>query len=570
VLDDVKEAQSIKNNIATLAAVKTAKTGSGRNRAEVSDLLRKTGVNKDALFATQNSVEARKFAKNAVLETIQSERDDRDGVELRDARVHGSLTLLQTYLSRANEIDDIDHKGEEVEGNQSPAQNPPPPLKNPLTQSQDAWVKNPKNKLEVLRMTAEAKSGARAGKVAVLIFAADLGPERHGGERQPLWATEPYEMLAEIHEEQRYKEYLEKAAVLKRTTDEAVARGEAEESTEAEFPVQVPTSTTLSTTHVEGMHVGARLMTQLVADILDTCGPKAIESIKVVLVVSDATESIIIKDMLANDFYGLKQENVLFVNQPDLPGFRYVPEINLFREDSSARSARYGSGYVMEQLASPGEAFLISANMSARGYLVESALDHLSSFGVEWIFKSHSRLIPKEMFDINLMAHCLALKERFDANMISEVVETSMHTSRKWGNIAAARSPNSKAEHEAGTAYFTRIIGSENISTSEAQQAVVDMFEESKAKDENKTLYSATGRWMLVLADLQKALDEIRFTPTFCLGYELEEEARLTRLKSIPAVYPQVYAHDLTLVDKIRPLSICVDPEACPRSEPNP
>jgi hypothetical protein len=43
-----------------------------------------------------------------------------------------------------------------------------------------------------------------------------------------------------------------------------------------------------------------------------------------VLVVSDATESMILKDFRANNFYGLKQANVLFLNQPSMPagGFR--------------------------------------------------------------------------------------------------------------------------------------------------------------------------------------------------------------------------------------------------------
>jgi len=37
-------------------------------------------------------------------------------------------------------------------------------------------------------------------------------------------------------------------------------------------------------------------------------------------VTSDTTESMIAKDMRANNFYGLKPSNVIFVNQPSLPG----------------------------------------------------------------------------------------------------------------------------------------------------------------------------------------------------------------------------------------------------------
>lgn len=557
VLTDVREAHELK--------AKTApnKTSHDKKKMETDDLLRRTGVNASELLSTRNSDEARMFAKEAVLKSRQAEQDELHGVDRQDERIRSSLTLLETYLSRANELAGIVHKDEEGEDGQPSAQKLQSPLKNPGTQSHNIWQNNPRNKPEVLRMTSEAKSNAKYGRVAVLIFAADLGPELRGNERQPLWSMEPYEMLAEIHRDQVYKEYLEKAAALKKEKDEAVARGEAEASAEAELPIQPPTVTTPMTTRVEGMSVGSRLMTQLVADVNESCGAKAVESLKVIIVVSNATTSIVTKDMRANGFFGLKQENVMFVTQPDLPGFRYVPEINLFREDGYAKHARYGSGYVIEQLTCPGEAFLISDANGTICHLVESALDHLSSIGVQWIFKTHIRLISSEVFDIRFMAHSMALKDRFDANMIVDVVETTLHTSRKWGNIAAARLPTAESKFEPGAPYFTRVIGYEALSSSEAQHAILQMFE---AQPENKkTLYSATGRWMLLLADMQEALDKFRFSQSLCLEYELEEEARLPRLKSPPAIYPQVYAHDLTLVDAIRPLSIAVDADHAPK-----
>jgi hypothetical protein len=41
--------------------------------------------------------------------------------------------------------------------------------------------------------------------------------------------------------------------------------------------------------------------------------------------------------------------------------------------------------------------------------------------------------------------------------------------------------------------------------------------------------------------------------------FELEDEPRLARIKAPPAIYPQVYAHDLTLVQGIRPLAVSVE-----------
>jgi nucleotide-binding universal stress UspA family protein len=573
VLADVGKAAQDKKAKADAAPKKKKKNPlnvEDKKKAEEEELLDKTGVSAKALMSTENSAAARSYAIDAISKSKQTETDDLYGVAVKDERISGCLTLMETYLSRANEVEGIAHKDEDEDEDEDQSQPSSSPLKNPATQSHDVWMNNPGSKPEVLRMTSEAKSNAKYGRIAMLIFAADLGPERQGSERQPLWAVDPYEMLAEIHQEQKYEEYLKKAAALKKIRDDAVARGEMDESTEADLPIQPPLLTTPVTTHVEGMSIGARLMTQLVADVTENCGAKAIEALKVVLVVSNATESTVTKDLRRNDFYGLKRENVLFVTQPDLPGFRYVPAINLFREDSTAKSARYGTGFIIEQLTNPGEAFVITDATGTKGHLVESALDHLSSVGVEWIFKTRSRLIPSEMFDIKFMAHSMALKERLDANMIFDVVETTMNTCRRWGNIAAARPPNANAKLEAGSPYFTRIIGNEALSTSEAQAAMLDMLDSQpeNAKEgerSTKTLYSATGRWMLSLAAMQEALDGIRFTPTFCLEYELEDEARLERLKAPPAIYPQVYAHDLTLVDAIRPLSISVDAEHAPK-----
>ena len=77
------------------------------------------------------------------------------------------------------------------------------------------------------------------------------------------------------------------------------------------------------------------------------------------------------------------------------------------------------------------------------------------------------------------------------------------------------------------------------------------------AQPENrKTLYSATGRWMVELSALQEALETARFTPSFCFEHLLEAEPNLRRLRAAPAVYPQVHAHDLTCVAAIR--AVCV------------
>ena len=48
------------------------------------------------------------------------------------------------------------------------------------------------------------------------------------------------------------------------------------------------------------MGVGSRMMTQLVSDLIDQCGPKAVEAFKIVVVVSDATESMILKAGASN------------------------------------------------------------------------------------------------------------------------------------------------------------------------------------------------------------------------------------------------------------------------------
>jgi len=53
-----------------------------------------------------------------------------------------------------------------------------------------AWLTAPHNKPDVLRLTSQAKSDSKYGKVAVLVYAADLGPERADGNRQGLRINE--------------------------------------------------------------------------------------------------------------------------------------------------------------------------------------------------------------------------------------------------------------------------------------------------------------------------------------------------------------------------------------------
>lgn len=548
VLAEVREADKI--SIESCGEDNGKDSASGLTEREESQVLN-----------TRSSAEARNVAKEVLSRRVKAEHDIRDGVDRQDERIRGSLMLMETYLSRTNEVEGMVRQDQEGTAKMPSSDQLPQPLQKPLPHFADVWQKNPATKAESLQMTSQAKSDAKYGKIAMLIYAADLGPEMRGNQRQPLWAMEPFDMLAEIHQEQVYKSCVEKAAKVKMERDEAVARGEIDESTEAELPVQAPNVSKPVTTHVEGMSIGSRMMTQLVADVTEHCGTKALNSLIVILVVSNATESIIIKDMRANDFYGLNQANVLFINQPDLPGFRYVPEINLFRADGSSKSARYGTGYAIEQLTYPGEAFLISADERAtKRHLVESALDHLSSAGVEWLFKTRIRLMCKEVFDIQFMAHSIALQQRFGANMTIDVVKTTMHTAREWGNVTASRPTADATTRDVAAPYFTRVIGNEAISTTEAQKAVMEMYE-SQTDDEQKALYSFTGRYLISLVALQGAMDTIRFSPSFCLEYELEDEERLLRLKSVPAIYPQVYAHDLTHVESIKPFSISLPAE---------
>ena len=47
--------------------------------------------------------------------------------------------------------------------------------------------------------------------------------------------------------------------------------------------MQPPIMTTPITTHVEGMSVGSRMMTQLVSDLTEQCGTKAVDLFKVIM-----------------------------------------------------------------------------------------------------------------------------------------------------------------------------------------------------------------------------------------------------------------------------------------------
>ena len=110
---------------------------------------------------------------------------------------------------------------------------------------------------------------------------------------------------------------------------------------------------------------------------------------------------------------------------------------------------------------------------------------------------------------------------------------------------------------------FARILGVDTISPSDRINTLNAMM---AAQPENrKTLYSATGRWMVELSALQEAMETARFTPSFCLEHLLEAEPNLRHLRAAPAVYPQVCAHDLTCVAAIRAVCVSRSQENAPR-----
>ena len=453
--------------------------------------------------------------EEAAVDSAQALHDAREGVEVTDGRISSSLTAMEGYLSRANE----DAVIQNVQ------------IRCPNAESQEMWMSAPENKPEVMRMISEVRSGGGYGTIALLVFAGDLGPMREAGRRRPLYSIDPFDLLGELYEEQRER-------------DLAAMHMEANEDRQ--------TTSLPSTTHIEGMCVGARMMTQLQLNISEQFGANAFETIKLIMVVSDATQSTVVKDMRANNFYGFAKQHVLFINQHSYPGFRYVPELRVFREDPTARSTRYGSGFAIEQLTYPGEAFMFKQGRE-RSHLVESVLDYLTSAGVEWIYKTNIRTVAEDAFDTKFAAHAFALREKCDANMVIETVETSAQTSCRWGNVATTSTSNSQ---------FARIVGMDSISPAERMNSLEAML---TAQPENrKTLYSATGRWMVELSALQEAMETARFTPSFRFEHSLEAEPNLRRLRAAPAVYPQVHAHDLTCVKAIRAVCVSSSQEKAP------
>jgi nucleotide-binding universal stress UspA family protein len=481
------------------------------------------------------------------------------GVPVTDERVDSSLRLLDVFLSRANEFAGLETLTD-AEGEKKMKD----PLLCPLLQSHKTWLTNPASKADVMRWTSDAKSNAKYGKTAVIIFAGDLGPVQVDGNRQPLYSMDPYELLIEMEQKTRDEEheiaksrYL-KSPEYKEERDAAIARGEFDEDASPVFPFGPPPRIRAPPTHVEHMSFGSRMMTQLVNDVTENCGAKAVGLLPVIIITSDATESMILKDFHANEYYGLNKEKLLFVNQPSMPGFRYVEDLNIFREDSTSKPGRYGSAHAMELLTYPGEAYKIVGNRGTKGHVVESAMDILSTQGVEWIYKTHIRLIQDSGFDVNFQAHVMHLEEQHKMNLVFKAVQTSLHSCRKWGNIVAHR-PTTK--EGAYTKYLARIFNVDELNTSAGNAVMTKMFNEGDGEG-NSMMYSDTGVWMIKLSALQSAMDGFRFTPSFCLEHKLGDAQPMRHLKAVPAVYPQIDANDLTHVDAIRSMGVLIDPAA--------
>lgn len=533
----------------------TSKPSKEDKEKSAKEILTKVGLDERTIDAAKTE-DVHDMSIASVEQQVKDEIDRRDGLELTDHRIKDSLSKLEMWLHRANQLEDLEKAAERDSV-----------LEIPHVISHKVWLTNPANKPDVLRFTSEAKSNGKFGKTGMLIFAGDYGPKRKDGTRQVLYNMDPYELMMECQNEQREREWAEKkkkmeeARKLKAEEAKKLAAESATDSIEStdvddsEDEAAPAPSTAPIATHVEGLCVGSRMMYQLVSDVAAHCGPKALETLKVVMVVSDATESIVVKDFKANEFYGLQRKHVVFLNQHSCPGFRHDDEWRIFKEDPTSKLARYGTGHALEQLTNPGEGFVIGDDRDgSREHLVESTLDWLTSLGVDWILKTHIRLVSKQMFDLEFQAHALELKDRCTANMIFDAVETTLSTSKKWGNIVASRS--AKDDLDSTSMFHSRIVGNEALASPEAAKALMKLASKS---DRMRTL-SATRRWMIETSALQDALSEFRFTPTYFLEYTLEDESNPRRVKYPPAIYPQVYGTDLTLVEKIR--AVCVSTAA--------
>jgi CheY-like chemotaxis protein len=128
----------------------------------------------------------------------------------------------------------------------------------------------------------------------------------------------------------------------------------------------------------------------------------------------------ILEDFKNNNFYGFNPENIFFIMQPALPGFRL--ENGQLVLDESVKYMPYGHGYNLMQLGQKG----VAVQIDRQGQVTNFPQDVLSQFSDDTILVSHrindsTKFMTSEVIGVEKLAYRLFLHEQGN-NFVGELV----------------------------------------------------------------------------------------------------------------------------------------------------
>ncbi|KAK3272600.1 hypothetical protein CYMTET_19115 [Cymbomonas tetramitiformis] len=380
-----------------------------------------------------------------------------------------------------------------------------------------------------------AKLLIKQGRVAVHIIAsgAAIHLDSHGMS-EPVWTAMPYKLAGQSLGEEVAEKLMETKGKM------AVLHKESFTST------------------FDGLSLGSRQIMAVVAALKNHGGPDALKKTMILIHIGSDLEMRLISDLVAHKFYGMPCENILILQQPMMPGFKFDTENASFVEDKSSPLRYYGTGYAMQQLMWPEEVLQLEAN-GKKTLLKEDLLSILTKAKVEWLVSNRvndlNTLDPNRAIDLRQLARTLSMHMNFGSQMSLQVLHRNNlgEGDADGFDVPSVVLASAERGHPLGSAPDHQFVSELNYESCKSF-AMFQLIEELKTQ---KPLATGCDRYIFNLKGLRNTLNTSAFHPTLYLE-EWEDDIKGADQKAMGgfgeslAIYPFMDMADITLQPRMR------------------
>eukprot|EP00854_Cymbomonas_tetramitiformis_P020804 gene20804-24936_t len=271
-------------------------------------------------------------------------------------------------------------------------------------------------------------------------------------------------------------------------------------------------------------------------------------------------------------------ENILILQQPMMPGFKFDTENASFVEDKSSPLRYYGTGYAMQQLMWPEEVLQLEANgkktllklvgfdaamnlgyVGADCTLQEDLLSILTKAKVEWLVSNRvndlNTLDPNRAIDLRQLARTLSMHMNFGSQMSLQVLHRNNlgEGDADGFDVPSVVLASAERGHPLGSAPDHQFVSELNYESCKSF-AMFQLIEELKTQ---KPLATGCDRYIFNLKGLRNTLNTSAFHPTLYLE-EWEDDIKGADQKAMGgfgeslAIYPFMDMADITLQPRMR------------------